>query len=207
LDDAPAPGSGSVERPLGVFVTRPRVRFLTGAILPWITAVLLATAIWPLIPDHAMYHESPLWQLGRLHPHLTFADRTRFFYQGLTLLPLLLIPPYLIMGTAAKPMLRLLALRIALLWRGWPLAGICLGIGMAIGILVVGFYQVLKFQSNEHFLALCSQWDSVNQGHWLDDPRCGSAHWDWALMLIPGGGAGLVYWLVRYRPRDIPLRW
>jgi hypothetical protein len=113
----------------------------------------------------------------------------------------MLIPPFLVLGTPAKLALRPLAKRIALVWRGWPLAGVYVAAGMVIGIPVAMFYMFWVFEMDEHRLAFCTQWDTGNQGQWLDNPKCGSSDWQWAMTLIPGGGAGLVYWLVKYRPR------
>jgi hypothetical protein len=102
------------------------------------------------------------------------------------------------MGTLA-----LFAKRIALLWRGRLLAAISVGVGMIINILAMGFfYGLVMIGTTEHRLALCEQWDSGNQGQWSSDPRCGYTAWHWAVAVIPGGGAGLIYWLVIYGPRS-----
>jgi len=209
MDNASLSSAAPVHPTLGVFVTRPWARFLVGAFLPWVTASVLAITIWPLVPYKAVYYgdhvmsqrEIVFGYEPRPRVQLSFAERKKYFCQGLILLPAALIPPSLILGTTAKFLLRLLAPRTALVWRGRLLAGICVFVGMVIGIPVMAFYEYAAFSSDEHHLALCAQWDS-NDGEWLDDPRCGFTRWHWALTLIPGGGAGLVYWFVRLRPRQ-----
>ena len=181
---------------LGVLIHRPVARFLAAAFLPWASAVVLGSVLWGLVPEHVLYEEPG-------DRPMTTAVRFEFFWYGLFVLSIFLTPAFLVLGTPAKLALHGFSKRIAPLWRGRLLAGVWVSIGMALALPVADFGLVFAFEDQEHRLALCQQWDTGKDGQWLSgDPRCGSSAWDWSLALIPGGGAGFVYWLVRYRPRQ-----
>lgn len=169
----------------GLFSGRPVLKLAMSILTPWLAASILLSLVVSIAPRE----EIPFL----LPEDIGILDRVRLCLECIPLAGILIIPAVIVLGIPAALLLRLMSWPLGGATGGRPSAVASVVMGMSVGALALIIYLAVFMLNDQERLYYC-----MRHGVQPADPRCFMGPWDYASAILPGGGAGYVYWLMAY---------